>query len=290
MTVSIAIIAFILALGMTLYPLIGSWYNEQHQSEIHIQYQEEVEDAEESAIQQAKRSAIAYNEAIIPGVQMEETFTQDALLQAAMGYESQLNLTGNGMMGYVNIPSIDVMLPIYHGTDDKTLERGVGHLLGTSLPVGGNSTHTVLTAHSGMASQKLFSDLPQMQLGDVFYLEVLGETLAYQVDQIKTVLPYDTTYLGITEGEDHCTLVTCTPFGINTHRLLVRGSRIPYEEAEQQKENTITKEPQISHWEKEYIRGLCMGAGFVAFVSMTVVCIRTIRKKRLRHKKEVDTQ
>ena len=275
---------------MTLYPLIGSWYNEQHQSQIHIQYQEEVADAEDSTIQQAKRSAIAYNEAIVPGVQMEETFTQDALLQAAMGYESQLNLTGNGMMGYVNIPSIDVMLPIYHGTDDRTLERGVGHLLGTSLPVGGNSTHAVLTAHSGMASQKLFSDLPQMQLGDVFYLEVLGETLAYQVDQIKTVLPYDTTYLGITEGEDHCTLVTCTPFGINTHRLLVRGSRIPYEEAEQQKENTITKEPQISHWVKEYIRGLCMGAGFVAFVSIAVVCIRTIRKKRLRHKKEVDTQ
>lgn len=125
MTVSIAIIAFILALGMTLYPLIGSWYNEQHQSQIHIQYQEEVADAEDSTIQQAKRSAIAYNEAIVPGVQMEETFTQDALLQAAMGYESQLNLTGNGMMGYVNIPSIEVMLPIYHGTDDRTLERGV---------------------------------------------------------------------------------------------------------------------------------------------------------------------
>ena len=123
-------------------------------------------------------------------------------------------------LSLLKIPSIKVHLPIYHGTDSKILEIGIGHLLGSSLPVGGNSTHSILTAHSGMASQKMFSDLPQLKIGDVFYLEVLDETLAYQVDQINTVLPYDVTYLGIEEGRDICTLVTCTPFGVNTHRLL----------------------------------------------------------------------
>ena len=129
-------------------------------------------------------------------------------------------------LSLLEIPKISVNLPIYHGTNNDSLERGVGHLLGSSLPVGGESTHTVLTAHSGMASQRMFSDLDLVEVGDVFYLDVLGETLAYQVDQIKTVLPYDTTYLGITEGKDQCTLVTCTPFGVNTHRLLVHGTRV----------------------------------------------------------------
>lgn len=280
LTIIIAIVAFILALGLTLYPLFSTWYSGQHQSQIHIQYQEEVGKVADSTIQQAKLSAIAYNEAIIPGVQMAESFSQDALLQAAKDYVSQLNLTDNGVMGYVKVPSIDVILPIYHGTEDATLEHGAGHLLGTSLPVGGASTHTVLTAHSGMATQKLFSDLPQLKIGDVFYLEVLGETLAYQVDQIKTVLPHDTTCLGIAENEDYCTLVTCTPFGINTHRLLVRGSRIPYEEAEEIEEQTGTPEPLTSTWEKEYVRGLCMGVEAVAFTAVTAITIRMLRRRR----------
>ena len=156
---------------------------------------------------------------------MSDAFSNGALLWASEDYKNQLNIAGTGIMGYVNIPSIHVHLPIYHGSETRTLERGIGHLLGSSLPVGGETTHSILTAHSGMASQKMFSDLPQLRIGDVFYLEVLGETLAYQVDQIKTVLPHDVTYLGIEENRDLCTLVTCTPFGVNTHRLLVRGSR-----------------------------------------------------------------
>ena len=268
----IVVTAFLLALGMTLYPVISTRYNEKHQSEIHTQYQEQVEQVDTSAIEKARELAIAYNEAIQPGAQMSDAFSNDALLWASEDYKNQLNVTGNGIMGYVNIPSINVHLPIYHGTDSKTLEKGIGHLLGSSLPVGGTTTHSILTAHSGMANQKMFSDLPQLKIGDVFYLEVLGETLAYQVDQIKTVMPYDLTYLGIEEERDLCTLVTCTPFGVNTHRLLVRGTRIPYEEAEKQvEETTPTETKPVSTWEQEYLKGLYIGLATVAVMGLAIL-------------------
>ena len=203
---------------------------------------------------------------------MSDAFSNDALLWASEDYKNQLNVTGNSIMGYVHIPSINVHLPIYHGTDTKTLEKGIGHLLGSSLPVGGDTTHSILTAHSGMANQKMFSDLPQLKIGDVFYLEVLGETLAYQVDQIKTVLPYDVTYLGIEEGRDLCTLVTCTPFGVNTHRLLVRGTRIPYEKAEEiVEETTPVDDKPVSTWEQEYLKGLYIGLAAVAAMGLAVL-------------------
>ena len=270
-TVCIAIVAFLLALGMTLYPIISTIYNEKHQSQIHTQYQEQVKQVDNSAIIKAKELAIAYNEAIQPGAQLSDAFSNEALLWASEDYKNQLNVTGNGIMGYVNIPSLNIHLPIYHGTDSKTLEKGVGHLLGSSLPVGGDTTHSILTAHSGMANKKMFSDLPQLKIGDVFYLEVLGETLAYQVDQIKTVMPYDVTYLGIEEERDLCTLVTCTPFGVNTHRLLVRGTRIPYEVAEEIVEETTPEEKPVSTWEQEYLKGLYVGLAAVAAMGLAAL-------------------
>lgn len=281
MTIAAAIITFLLALGITLYPIISTRYNEQHQSEIHTAYQEQVEQADTSALDEARASAAAYNESIQPGVQLLDAFSQEAILSASEDYARQLNITGSGIMGYIQIPAIGVDLPIYHGTDEATLEKGVGHLLGSSLPVGGESTHAVLTAHSGMASQKMFSDLDLLKQGDVFYLEVLGETMAYQVDQIKTVLPYDTTYLGITEGGDHCTLVTCTPFGVNTHRLLVRGIRIPYEEAELIVEETAPEELPESTWEQEYIKGICIAIGIV--VAAGILALAVWLYQRYRH-------
>ena len=281
MTIATAIITFLLALGITLYPIISTRYNEQHQSEIHTAYQEQVEQADTSALDEARASAAAYNKSIQPGVQLMDAFSQEAILSASEDYASQLNITGSGIIGYIQIPAIGVDLPIYHGTDDATLEKGVGHLLGSSLPVGGESTHAVLTAHSGMASQKMFSDLDLLKHGDVFYLDVLGETMAYQVDQIKTVLPYDTTYLGITEGGDHCTLVTCTPFGVNTHRLLVRGTRISYEEAELIVEETTPEELPESTWEQEYIKGICIAIGIV--VAAGILALAVWLYQRYRH-------
>ena len=265
----ISVVSFLLALGITLYPIISTHYNDKHQSEIHIAYQEHVRQVDTSTIEEVRKLADAYNKSISTAVQLTKGFSGENLFWASEDYNSQLNLTGNGVMGYIKVPTIGVNLPIYHGTDDATLEAGVGHLLGSSLPVGGDSTHTILTGHSGMASKKMFSDLDQLQVGDVFYLEVLGETLVYQVDQIKTVLPYDTTYLGIEADRDLCTLVTCTPFGVNTHRLLVRGTRIPYEEAEKIVETAIGEEEQTaSTWEQEYLKGIYIAVGIVVLVGI----------------------
>lgn len=279
--ICISILSFILALAITLYPIISTWYNERHQSEIFTQYQTQIENVGNEQMQAAKSNAIAYNEALVPGAHLAESFSQEALLSAAEGYANQLNLTGSGVMGYVDIPTIKVNLPIYHGTDESTLEVGIGHLLGSSLPIGGQNTHTVLTAHSGMASQKMFSDLPQLKEGDVFYLNVLDETLAYQVDQISTVLPHDTSLLKVEPNCDYCTLVTCTPFGVNTHRLLVRGVRIPFETAEEiVADMDLTDTTVTSTWEQEYIKGLAIGLGSAIVAVLSAFVVWIIRRDR----------
>lgn len=273
-----AIAMFVLALGLTLYPLLANLYNEKHQSMILDDYREQIAQADNSMIIEAKELAIAYNESIQPGVQSQEAFSSEALTDASVNYETLLDLTGTGIMGYVKIPSISVTLPIYHGTDIATLEIGIGHLLGSSLPVGGKGTHTVLTAHSGMASKKMFSDLDLLKEGDVFYLDVLDERLAYQVDAINTVLPYDTTHLGIESGEDYCTLVTCTPFAINTHRLLVRGTRIDYDAAEEIEEQLAEEEPTESTWEEKYMDGIVSGICLVLIILIIVGVVCYIRR------------
>lgn len=277
----LAVVFFIAALGLTLYPIISSHVNTLYASEIHTAYEEIIEQTDNGALLAVKELATAYNESITPGA-TQDTYSQESLKEASVDYESQLNIAGDGIMGYVHVPKIGVNLPIYHGTDSDSLERGIGHLLGSSLPIGGADTHSILTAHSGMASQKMFSDLPQLAVGDIFYLNVLGETLAYQVDQINTVLPHDTTYLGIEQDMDICTLVTCTPFGVNTHRLLVRGSRIPYEEAEVIEEVT-TQEEVASTWEQQYIKGLVVGLAVVLILVIIILAIWCIR--RIRHGK-----
>ena len=277
---STAVVTFFLALLITLYPLISTAYNRQHQSQIHLQHQEQVEQADNQALEAAWELAEAYNAALVPGVQDLERFTPEQLEAAAEGYNDLLDIAGDGILCYVTIPKLDVCLPVYHGTSDAVLELGLGHLLGTSLPIGGSSSHSVITGHSGLASQRLLSDLDQLEPGDVFYIEVLDKTLAYEVDQIKTVLPHDTTYLAIEPERDLCTLVTCTPFGVNTHRLLVRGTRIPHEEASPDAETAPT-EPVTSTWEQEYRNGILMGLGIVGLLAIiTVIIWRIWRCKR----------
>ena len=279
-TITIAVVAFLIALGITLYPMISTWYNERHQAEVHIHYQEKVEQVDNTKLIEAKELAVAYNQTILPGAQDEDSFSKEALLSASENYGELLNLSGDGIMGYVEIPTIGVTLPIYHGTNNSTLERGVGHLLGSSLPVGGEGTHSVLTAHSGMASAKMFSDLDRLKIGDIFFLDVLGEKLAYQVDQIKTVLPHDTTFLQTEIESDLCTLVTCTPFGVNTHRLLVRGTRIEYEEAEVIVEEKLeTEEPVKSTWSQQYLKGILIGIGAVVILGLGLVIFWYVRRR-----------
>lgn len=256
----IAGVIFLLALLLTLYPVISNLYNQEHQSRIQTAYEEVLQKTDTGELERIRQQAIAYNRAITPGI-AEEAYSQEAIQTASENYVDQLDLSGTGIMGYVEIPTISVDLPIYHGTGSDSLDRGAGHLLGSSLPVGGESTHTIITGHSGMASQKMFTDLEQLQEGDVFYLHVLDETLAYQVDAIHTVLPHDTTFLGLVPGQDLCTLVTCTPTGVNTHRLLVRGARIPYEKAVEGQETAAVHEEiaTTSHWEDQYWFGIRLG-------------------------------
>ena len=277
-TIVLASVTFLLALGMTLYPVISNHVNEKYASEIHTAYEEIIQQADTSALLEAKELAIAYNAAIVPGA-ADEAYSQAALLEASVDYEKPLNIAGNGTVGYVEIPNINVNLPIYHGTSNDSLERGIGHLLGSSLPVGGESTHAILTAHSGMASQKMFSDLDLMKIDDVFYIDVLNERLAYQVDAIFTVLPHETEQLQIVTGEDYCTLVTCTPFGVNTHRLLVRGTRIPYEEAEEILEQQPVIEEPTSTWEDKYMDGIITGVSIVVILALLVGVVQYIRRK-----------
>lgn len=277
-----AAVLFLMALGLTLYPLISNYVNQKYASEIQTAYQKLIQQTDDSVLQEAKQRAVAYNLAITPGT--TDAYSEEALLSAAEDYESQLDIAGNGIMGYVEIPKIQVNLPIYHGTDAEVLDRGVGHLLGSSLPVGGENTHTILSGHSGMASQKMFTDLEQLTQGDVFYLNVLNETLAYQVIQISTVLPYETELLSIVPGADLCTLVTCTPYGVNTRRLLVRGSRIPYEEAATLEEEMTSAEPAASTWEAKYLQGLLMGCAAAGGVSAVIFLVMRIKKHHQRCK------
>lgn len=255
--ITLTILLFLASLGLTLYPVISNYVNQKYASQIHTAYQEVIEQADVRQLAEAKAQALAYNQALVPGA--SEAYTQQGLEAAAKAYETLLNMAGSGIMGYVEIPKIQINLPIYHGTETDTLERGIGHLLGSSLPIGGESTHTILSGHSGMASQKMFTDLEQLAKGDVFYLRVLQETLAYQVSSIRTVLPHDTSLLSIEEGADLCTLITCTPYGVNSHRLLVTGSRIPYEEAETIQADAQDAETTESTWEEKYMEGILYG-------------------------------
>lgn len=270
-TISLAVLFFLLALGLTIYPVFSSRYNEAHQSQIHTEYQDAVNALPDTAIPEARAAAQSYNEELWSSIVQYGSYSKDSVTSAMEEYAGLLDLTGTGTMGYVHIPKLAVSLPIYHGTEEETLDRGVGHLIGSSLPIGGGSTHAILTGHSGLASQKMFSDLDKLEIGDTFYLEVLNEFLAYEVDQINTVLPHDTTYLGLEEGKDLCTLVTCTPFGVNTHRLLIRGHRIAYTPEDEESpsiEPAETSEPVDSTWEQEYEKGVYFAIGVVVVICL----------------------
>lgn len=224
----ILILTLLTGLSLLLYPTISDWWNSFHQSRAIASYVETVEELDDDAYAQLWEDAQAYNEALS---QDNSRFQPGE--EESVRYNELLNLSGTGIMGYVEIPSIDVTLPIYHGTDEAVLQVAVGHIEGSSLPVGGPGTHTVLSGHRGLPSATLFTDLDQLDMGDVFLLHVLGETLTYQVDQIRIVEPDDVSLLALEEGEDLCTLVTCTPYGVNSHRLLVRGYRVENLEEEQ---------------------------------------------------------
>ena len=216
------VIVFLAGLSLLLYPTVSDYWNSFHQSQAIASYVDAVDNTDEQKLEEMRQAAEAYNQSLLSN---DDRY--DMTDEQKAEYESLLDVSGTGVMGYVEIPSINVSLPIYHGTDKEILQIGVGHIEGTSLPVGGPSTHCAISGHRGLTSSKLFTDIDQMAEGDVFMIYVLGETLTYQVDQIRIVLPDDLNDLKIESDKDYCTLTTCTPYGINTHRLLIRGHRIP---------------------------------------------------------------
>lgn len=227
------IIVLLIAFSVLLYPTVSNYLYEKNGARVISSYDENAVRLSQSEKQAMLEAARQYNRELLGNIELLDPFSP-LKKEVDARYQSLLNTNEAGMMGYIRIPKIDVELPIYHGTEERILQSGVGHFEGTSLPVGGESSHTVLTGHRGLPSKLLFTDLDQMKEGDIFYLKILGETFAYKIDQILTVLPENTKALTIEPGKDYATLVTCTPYAVNTHRLLVRGSRIPYEEAVRQ--------------------------------------------------------
>lgn len=216
------------------YPFVSQWVNKRSESSVIREYENSTKELGNKEKQEIRRQAEAYNEALVKkGQGVRDAFGTGE--EEYGDYKQLLNPRGDGVMGYIEIPKIKVHLPIRHGTSVRVLEKSAGHLYGSSLPVGGESTHAVISSHRGLPSRELFTNLDQLEAGDCFFLTVLDEKLAYEIDEIKTVLPEDTEGLAVMPGKDYVTLVTCTPYGVNSHRLLVRGSRIDWvEEADKQ--------------------------------------------------------
>lgn len=274
----IRLIVLVVAFAVLLYPTVSSYVNEKNGSKVVSNYDAESVRLSNAEKEKMLEDARAYNKEMLSNIDLIDPFSQGET-SVDERYESLLNMDGSGMMGYIRIPKIKVEIPIYHGTSESVLQAGVGHFWGTSLPVGGESTHTVLTGHRGLPTKTLFTNMDKLVKGDVFYIKVLDETLAYKVDQILTVLPEETEALSIVPGKDYATLVTCTPYAINTHRLLVRGHRIPYEEAVKIEKNTSTG-IELSFTTKVLI--VTLG---IIFIGLIIAMLYSMYDKRRRKKK-----
>lgn len=258
------IFILIIGLSLLLYPTVSDYWNSFHQSEAVAGYVQNVQDMSQDKKDKMLADAKAYNQTLAKGV-MPDLNLSNAEKSV---YNKTLDVTGTGIMAYVEIPKINTTLPIYHGTDDAVLQVAVGHIPGTSLPVGGKGTHAVISGHRGLPSAKLFTDIDRLVDGDTFMIQVLDETLTYEVDQILTVLPDDVSALAIDPNQDYVTLVTCTPYGVNSHRLLVRGHRIP---------NKIKNERVIS--EASRVEPLLVAPILAIFIFILLLLVIAVYRK-----------
>lgn len=262
---------FLLGVSMISYPIVSNLSYENSQRRLIDRYDSMVRQQDGDNISRHLEECGKYNRDLLDGgAVLTDPFDETQLDPDTMPYAGLLNILGDGVMGSLEYPGVVDRLTIYHGTRESELQKGIGHLQGTSLPVGGTGTHSVLSAHSGLSGKKLFTNLDRAKIGDVFYIYVLDRTLAYRVDEINVVVPRDTSHLKIHSEEDHVTLITCTPYGINSHRLLVRGTRIPNEEAQTLEGG---QKMRIQTWLTEYIKAIIAG---LALGAALLVCLRVI--------------
>ena len=269
----ILILVLVTGLSLLLYPSFSNYWNDLHQTKAIANYDSVMANMSDEDYSHLFEEAMAYNQALRK-LQFPLMYYGEI-----PGYDTFLNVTGNGIMGYINIEKIDIQLPIYHGTSEEVLQIAVGHVEGTSLPTGGDGTHCVLSAHRGLPSAELFTNTDHLERGDMFYIHVLGQTLEYMVDHIAVVEPYDYTLLTVTEGKDYVTLMTCTPYGINSHRLLVRGVRIGT--AEQESQSLIVKN-EVTQIDLRLIMTVSLGT--LAALSFLLQAMLTRTRKRKERK------
>lgn len=280
----ISIIFIILGVGIFLYPSISNYLAEKNHIDIIRNYDNLIVKINEEKINEEKEKARIYNENL-SGDPVHDPFVIGSGYALPENYKEVLNVSDDGVMGYVEIPKISVYLPIYHGTSDEVLEKGVGHIQNTSVPIGGNSTHSILTGHTGLPNAELFTRLDELGIGDIFYIHVLDDVLTYKVFETKVILPDKIDELRILNGKDYVTLVTCTPYGVNSHRLLVKAERVEYEEYFANKDNTNnegtnTKTENVSkHY---YLTGTQIGIVLLILIFTIIIIVwLSIRRKIL---------
>ena len=274
-------IIFLAGLSLLLYPFVANQWNNHRQKQLISSYEQSVSDkdaAHEIDYDAELQKAKAYNEALLPSI-LPDSFAVAEASEEDKTYMDALNIAGDEVMGIVEIPKINIKLPIYHTTDEEVLKQAAGHLEGSSLPVGGESTHAVISAHRGLPSASLFTDLDQLKKGDHFLIHVLNETLCYEVDKISVVKPEETSSLAVEDGQDLVTLLTCTPYGVNTERLLVRGHRVPYVEQEVADEKTPLSGISLH---TNYLLWVIIGLTITAIF----ILVLYLKEKNLQKKKE----
>lgn len=270
---TLSVITLILSLCCIIYPVISDYYVRQQQDELAAEVFTDIENTNEELLESEYAAAQKYNEAILP----------DSDVTTTREYDTLLNIRNDGIMSFLEIPSINVSLPVYHGTSANALQRGCGHLYGSSLPTGGKGTHACISGHSAMIGKRMLTDLDQVEVGDYFYIYTLGKKLSYQVDQIKKVLPQESNDLHINPDKDFVTIITCTPYSINTHRLLVRGVRIDIkDEAVLPAPAPAPENKGVSKWTRKYIESI--GVGGLCSVAVALIYFSIANRTRNREK------
>lgn len=279
--VVLLLLGLLFGVGAMVYPLIAARYSETVRSEVHTEYEQILAEKDDAEINAILEAAIAYNRKLY--LREIAVATKEDIEKS--GYWDQMNIEGSDVMCYLRIPAISLELPVYHGIGEDSLTAGCGHMPQSSLPVGGENTHAVLSAHTGMATSAMFSNLPMLKVGDIFFVDVLGETLTYEVYNIpEPVLPHEIDLIQIQSGEDLCTLITCYPFGVNTHRFLVQGKRIPtpdQEEIDKALSTLNSERDDFSIYEAEYFSSVMTGVGIIlCFCLLALLLILILRRKK----------